>query len=412
MEVARPLLTAGVALVGAGAIAVSPLAPPPAVHDITASDEAVHLTAIADPFGPVFDATRDNIEALVTRIAANPTPILSQVIANQLHSAQVLGGIGRDYVTNLANYLTGDHSGSLHAQLALVDEYLETGSYGMALAQLSAIPVSLLAGGNVFGIFDVIADVVTVVQQPFANTSAALGVLTDPRNLVPLGLAMVLTINDTAMKFGQGLEGIEDAVETGGVEDVINAALVGAANTLNSLQSGVVGPTGIVSSLRTLGDQIAAAIVPTAAPAVASARTAPADELPSTPASVVSLRTGEGTSEQAGSASSAGAEVDAEADAEPDAGSAQPEQDSEAENVAAGESSSVDKHKKLARSGIKNVPSRVASLIRKSLHAKPTRAGATAAGQARDAKAERVADTDTDTSSTSDADSASGGESD
>lgn len=402
MEVARPLLTAGVALVGAGAIAVSPLAPPPPVPDATASDEAVHLTAIADPFGPVFEATRDNIEALVARIAANPTPILAQVIANQLHSAQVLGGIGRDYATNLANYLTGDHSGSLHAQLTLVDEYLGSGSYGMALAQLSAIPVSLLAGGNVFGIFDVIADVVTVVQQPFANTSAALSVLTDPRNLVPLGLAMVLTINDTAMKFGQGLEGIEDAVETGGVEDVINAALVGAANTLNSLQQGVVGPTGIVSSLRTLGDQIATAIAPPAAPEVAPIRSAPVDELPSTPASVVSLRTDEGTSEQAGAADAA--------DAEPDAENTQAEPEADADAPA--DSSAVDKHKKLGRAGINNVPGRVASLIRKSLHAKPDRPGATGAEKTGDAKSEGVADTDNDSGSTSDADSASGGESD
>ena len=88
----RPYVTAGVALVGASAIAVTPVTVPP--PDIDIRDTAVQLSALVNPidvFTPIFEAALENAQAVGEAIAANPAPILEQVIANQLGS---IGNIG------------------------------------------------------------------------------------------------------------------------------------------------------------------------------------------------------------------------------------------------------------------------------------------------------------------------------
>lgn len=91
----RPCVTAGVALVGATAVAVAPVLAPPSPPDIQVvttpfSSTEVHLTALANPFevyGALIEETLANLSVIGERIAANPAPILQQLIANQLASA-------------------------------------------------------------------------------------------------------------------------------------------------------------------------------------------------------------------------------------------------------------------------------------------------------------------------------------
>jgi hypothetical protein len=81
----RPYATAGVALVGAGAIAMAPLAPP--MPDIKVANPSVNLSAAVDPFTPWVDVllnSEANITTLIDDWAAAPLPVLQQVIANQL----------------------------------------------------------------------------------------------------------------------------------------------------------------------------------------------------------------------------------------------------------------------------------------------------------------------------------------
>ena len=57
-------------------------------------DTAVQLSALVNPidvFTPIFEAALENAQAVGEAIAANPAPILEQVIANQLGS---IGNIG------------------------------------------------------------------------------------------------------------------------------------------------------------------------------------------------------------------------------------------------------------------------------------------------------------------------------
>ncbi len=81
----RPYVTTGIALVGASAIAISPVAPP--LPDVKAANPAVQLSAAIDPITPwleVFNSSEVNVANLVNEWLAAPLPVLQQVIANQI----------------------------------------------------------------------------------------------------------------------------------------------------------------------------------------------------------------------------------------------------------------------------------------------------------------------------------------
>ena len=86
----RPYATAGVALVGATAIAMSPLAPPvPEVQAMqrAVSSVSVELSAAVNPIEnwiQVFQKSTANLNAIGEQIAASPAPILKQIVVNQM----------------------------------------------------------------------------------------------------------------------------------------------------------------------------------------------------------------------------------------------------------------------------------------------------------------------------------------
>ncbi|NOQ59290.1 hypothetical protein [Mycolicibacterium fortuitum] len=96
----RPYTTAGIALVGAGVIAISPLAPPPATMSATTttvSTTTVALTAsssFVDPiayWGDVLELAGTNLSAQFDAAIADPFPVLSQVVENQMGYANLVG---------------------------------------------------------------------------------------------------------------------------------------------------------------------------------------------------------------------------------------------------------------------------------------------------------------------------------
>ncbi|KUI35165.1 hypothetical protein AU195_09705 [Mycobacterium sp. IS-1496] len=81
----RPYASAGVALVGASAIAMAPVAPP--LPDIKISSPSINLSATIDPITPwvdVFENAETNLAGLIEDWAEAPFPVLQQVIVNQL----------------------------------------------------------------------------------------------------------------------------------------------------------------------------------------------------------------------------------------------------------------------------------------------------------------------------------------
>lgn len=82
----RPYAAAGVAVVGASAIALAPVAPP-LPDDIKIANPAVSLSATIDPITPwaqLLEDAGENVAALVDDWAEAPFPVLQQVIVNQL----------------------------------------------------------------------------------------------------------------------------------------------------------------------------------------------------------------------------------------------------------------------------------------------------------------------------------------
>lgn len=97
----RPFTTAGIALVGAGVIAVSSLAPPPVTASATTtavSTTPVSLTAAASSFidpiaywGDVLELAGTNLSTHFDAAIADPFPVLSQVVENQMGYANLIG---------------------------------------------------------------------------------------------------------------------------------------------------------------------------------------------------------------------------------------------------------------------------------------------------------------------------------
>jgi hypothetical protein len=91
----RHYATAGVALMGASAIAIAPVAPP--TPDVLVADRAVQLSATIDPITPwlnVFNNAEVNVAALVDTWLEAPAPVVQQIIANQLRYLGELPDVG------------------------------------------------------------------------------------------------------------------------------------------------------------------------------------------------------------------------------------------------------------------------------------------------------------------------------
>src|SRR4051794_8925173 len=103
----RSSVSAGVALLGAGVIAASPIAPPvPDIHLPTIHFDATALAAAVSPidaYKEVFQAAAANIQTLVD--AADPGAVLKQIVANQAASltglGTALGASGQELATAL-----------------------------------------------------------------------------------------------------------------------------------------------------------------------------------------------------------------------------------------------------------------------------------------------------------------------
>src|SRR5690242_440799 len=99
---ARSYLTAGVAFVGAGAIAVSPISPiTPSLPDVqipasAASTMPVELAALVNPIElwfNVFAETAGNIGQLADIALTDPAPILAAILRNQFISGGALADV-------------------------------------------------------------------------------------------------------------------------------------------------------------------------------------------------------------------------------------------------------------------------------------------------------------------------------
>ncbi len=134
----RPYATAGVALVGAGAIAISPIAPPTSA--ITVASPEVQLSAAVDPIDrwlEVFDGSQIAGADLSAEWQQAPLPVLQQVMANQIRNIRALP----DFELIIGNVLNNLENGVSAPFAPDVGELGEAAENPLLLALL-------LLGGN------------------------------------------------------------------------------------------------------------------------------------------------------------------------------------------------------------------------------------------------------------------------
>lgn len=255
---ARSYLAAGVALVGASAIAVSPVAPAvPEVHVPVAL-----TTAVDNPltvFAPVATATETLFKNVIERQTTNPAPIARQLVENAIAGYQV--AMTTPPVWQIAKVLA---DGVIAAQnfgpnLAALGETTSAAGTALseALSQLAAgLPAGLEAAAAKIAAGDAGAALDVLVQggmQPVINIllfavmpeiSAVGHVLNIPQPLIDAAaesaLGATIVVAASILGTGEDLYGVPRAV--------LKQAIVGAQDLANAVTSG--DPVKVVNAVQ------------------------------------------------------------------------------------------------------------------------------------------------------------------
>ncbi|CAN5486015.1 hypothetical protein BH11ACT6_BH11ACT6_23590 [soil metagenome] len=271
----RSSLMAGVAVVGVGVIAASPVAPTMPTIEVARAhtSAAVELSALVNPFqeyAVAFNVALQNIAALSERIAENPAPILSQILENQLRSfagvVTFVGAIGESAAGPLSD---------IPAQLKLAVEQLAAGNVSTALNTVLYAALGPIVA-PVIGLLsqpEVYAGIFNAIRQPIASLLAVIDVFSydNVGNLLGPLLAPVQLLTDVTNAIGAAGDGIVSGVRNGDLEEVANALLslgpdvtYALLNGSTGFGAGLLGSNGIVASLLTLRDLVAGALKPPA----------------------------------------------------------------------------------------------------------------------------------------------------
>ncbi len=288
----RPYATAGVALLGASVIAVSPLAPPmPGAQAMqrAVSSVGVELSAAVNPIEnwvQVLQTSAANLGALGQQVFDSPAPILSQIVANQIAAFQDL----RDRLDSNAGTLKiifDDIPGALDTATT----QLQSGDITGAFETLNSRIVIPLALSAVQAVSDLTRPLVSTVNN-FAKAVA-----TVPDAVFQVILPMTFPLVSTIDVLVQTTQDVYDGVVASDPGAVLNTLVNLPANLVGGFLNGsgtILGfiPTpgllspydpnfgflasGPIASLIALRDVIAQAIgapLPTAAASASAART-------------------------------------------------------------------------------------------------------------------------------------------
>ena len=291
----RPYTTAGVALLGASVIAISPVTPSmPDVQAMqrTVSSVGVELSAAVNPIEnwvQVFQKSAANLGAIGQQIADSPAPILSQIVANQIAAFEDL----KTRFDNNAGTIKLILDGAPGA-IATARGQLQSGDIVGAFDTFNNQIVIPLALAGVQAVSDLTRPLVSTVN----NFAKAFATLPDAvfQVILPMTFPLVSTINAAVQATQDVYDGVV-ARDPGAVintlvnlpADLVDGFLNGSGTILGFLPApGLLTPydpnfgflaSGPIASLIALRDVIAqatGAAPPTAAAAASAAATVPA----------------------------------------------------------------------------------------------------------------------------------------
>lgn len=233
-------LLAGVAMVSAIAIAVTPVAQNTTVieqaksfaYDLTASTMDATASPV-DVYGTLVSNTFSNLELLGAALAANPAPFLSQVLENQQGYAAKFGAAFEAIPTNLKNWYEGPNG---QARLAQAQEALEAGDIGEAyrwfnhsmLYAFQGAFGSLIAPGFILsgiprGGTEYLAGIPEQIAQNFTNVIAA--TFTSSVVVSAVFQGAFATVSGPAFELARVAEAISTSVAAGDVQGAFNAVV-------------------------------------------------------------------------------------------------------------------------------------------------------------------------------------------
>ncbi|BBY62885.1 hypothetical protein [Mycolicibacterium helvum] len=229
----RPYATAGVALLGASVIAISPLAPPmPGVQAMqrTVSSIGVELSASVNPIQnwiQVFQTSAANLGALGQQIADSPAPILSQIVANQIASLKALQTALHNDASNIKQIFD-----SIPGAIATARGQLQSGDITGAFDTINNTVVVPLALSLVTVVSDSTVPLVNTVNN-FAKAFATL-----PNTVFQVVLPMTFPLLSTINAAVQGVQDVYDGVVANDPGAVVNTLVNLPANLVNGFLNG------------------------------------------------------------------------------------------------------------------------------------------------------------------------------
>jgi hypothetical protein len=272
---ARPYLTAGMAALSAGAIAVSPIQPvqqhmaaaqQPAIHTL-----AVNLAATIDPITPIVNTITTslaNITNLATLAAQQPFPFASTILANvgtyiqELLSGNV-GLIPEQIINNIMTFFQAPMDIGTTVVLPPNDAVpyevpVANGGYasstvplvGNAPQPVAEVFVQAYAGDWILCEINETCDPYYQNAAPITNflNSHASGVL----------LGLLGPILSPVLQLGNSVGAIVGSLQTGDFLGAINELINIPVNVVNAFLNGVgvVDVTGLIATFATLPDSI------------------------------------------------------------------------------------------------------------------------------------------------------------
>lgn len=245
----RSTLTAGIALAGAGAIALSPISPvisplSDATISVHSRSVPVELTALTDMFqgdpitvwSEVLGAAFAGATQIGNDMSANPLPVLNQIIVNQAGYAQLLATSLQATADSYTQFFTSDddYRFKYFARQAL--DYLSSGNVTDAAAIMKEIVFRLFAFAN---------PLINISQIPISmsqNAVKAFAVV--PDLLMPLGLGVLNPIEGAILASGDSAQSILDAVNAGDPAAAFTALVNTPAVLTGAILNGYLHETG------------------------------------------------------------------------------------------------------------------------------------------------------------------------
>ena len=228
----RSYATAGIALVGAGIIAVSPIAPPvPKLHLPAISDGRVALSAFVNPIAQWVEVLTDSGNSLAGLdqivVAADPLPIITALIQNQTANINTITGA------------IGQGVGQTVGTLAAIPQMLITAANQLAAGQPNAAVQTIWNGIALPGVLAIITPLLgtyPVFQQTvdnFAKVVDAVGT-----SLLGVGLSVLGPVQAVVNQFGSDTQAFADAIGKGDLGNAVSAIVNMPATLTNACSTG------------------------------------------------------------------------------------------------------------------------------------------------------------------------------